>query len=79
MIFGCLTPSPQIRFLADPAAKFSQALDVAFDASAVLGNVRSKRYAITVEDGKVKEVNVEPDNIGHTGMFYSVEGTTSLG
>jgi 2-Cys peroxiredoxin 5 len=55
--------------LGDPAAKFSEALDVAFDASAILGNVRSKRYAMLIEDGKVKEAFVEPDNTGLTGTF----------
>merc|ERR1711964_762907 len=29
-----------------------------------LGTNRSERYAIVVEDGKVKSINVEPDNIG---------------
>jgi len=56
--------STGIRFLGDPAAKFSEALDVAFDATGVLGNVRSKRYALLIENGKVKEAFVEPDNTG---------------
>jgi peroxiredoxin 5 len=42
---------------------------VAFDATAILGSVRSKRYALLIEDGKVKEAFVEPDNIGLTGML----------
>jgi len=32
------------------------------DLSAFFGNKRSKRYAIIVEDGKVKKAFVEPDN-----------------
>ncbi|KAL2024998.1 hypothetical protein VTK56DRAFT_3697 [Thermocarpiscus australiensis] len=53
-----------IRFLADPTGKFTKALDMAFDGSAIFGGERSKRYAIVVEQGKVKSVAVEPDNTG---------------
>jgi len=53
-----------IRFLGDPTAKFTQALDLTFDGSAIFGGDRSKRYALVVEDGKVKSVHVEPDNTG---------------
>ncbi|THZ81414.1 peroxiredoxin [Aureobasidium pullulans] len=58
-----------IRFLADPDCSFTKALDLDFDATPVLGNHRSKRYALVIEDGKVKEAHVEPDN---TGMSVSV-------
>jgi len=54
----------QIRFLADPTGAFTKELDMAFDATPLLGNQRSKRYAIVVDHGKVKSVHVEPDNIG---------------
>jgi peroxiredoxin len=47
--------------------KFAEAMDLAFDATAIFGNRRSKRYALLVEDGKVKEVFVEPDNTGVNG------------
>lgn len=60
-----------IRFLADPAGKFTEAWDVGFDASAILGNVRSKRYAVTVENGKVVKASVEPDNTGVSSEFPS--------
>ncbi|KAK3942077.1 Redoxin [Diplogelasinospora grovesii] len=53
-----------IRFLADPTAAFTKALDLTFDGSALFGGDRSKRYAIIVENGKVKSVHVEPDNTG---------------
>lgn len=56
--------SSGIRFLGDPAGEFSRAWDVEFDASALMGNKRSKRYAIDVVDGKVTKVDIEPDNIG---------------
>ncbi|KAL2129479.1 hypothetical protein VTI74DRAFT_7688 [Chaetomium olivicolor] len=53
-----------IRFFADPTGKFTSMLDMAFDGSAIFGGDRSKRYAIIVEQGKVKSVAVEPDNTG---------------
>ncbi|KAL8633305.1 hypothetical protein Q9189_001026 [Teloschistes chrysophthalmus] len=53
-----------IRFLGDPDAKFTEALDLSFESAAIFGNNRSKRYALVVEDGKVKEAYVEPDNTG---------------
>jgi 2-Cys peroxiredoxin 5 len=59
-----LINSHQLRYLADPDAKFTKALEVDFDASAILGNFRSKRYALTTEDGKITKVAIEPDNIG---------------
>ncbi|KAJ5898842.1 Redoxin [Penicillium taxi] len=53
-----------IRFLGDPTGEFTEALDLGFDSVAIFGNRRSKRYALLVEDGKVKEAFVEPDNTG---------------
>lgn len=53
-----------IRFLADPTAEFTRALDLAFDGGAVFGGARSKRYALVIVDGKVRQVHVEPDNTG---------------
>ncbi|KAI1101308.1 Redoxin-domain-containing protein [Jackrogersella minutella] len=53
-----------IRFLADPAGDFTKALDLGFDAPAIFGGTRGKRYALVIKDGKVKSVHVEPDNTG---------------
>jgi len=58
------TGSSGIRFLGDPTARYTEALDLAFDGSAIFGGPRSKRYALEVEDGKVKAIHVEPDNTG---------------
>jgi hypothetical protein len=58
----------QIRFLGDPTAKFTKALDLAFDGTAIFGGPRSKRYALEIEDGKVKALHVEPDNTGLNGI-----------
>lgn len=44
----------QVRFIADATGEFTNALDLSFDATKVFGNHRSKRYALVVEDGKVK-------------------------
>ncbi|KAG9231034.1 Redoxin-domain-containing protein [Amylocarpus encephaloides] len=58
------TGSSGIRFLGDPTAKFTEALDLTFDGTAIFGGPRSKRYALQVKDGKVVSVHVEPDNTG---------------
>lgn len=59
-----------IRFLADPHAAFTNALDLSFDGTAIFGQPRSKRYALVIEDGEVKEAHVEPDNTGVNGKSY---------
>ncbi|KAL9026110.1 MAG: hypothetical protein Q9196_005176 [Gyalolechia fulgens] len=59
-----------IRFLGDPDAKFTEALDLSFESASIFGNNRSKRYALVVEDGKVKEAHVEPDNTGVDGRDF---------
>lgn len=51
-----------VTILADPAGAFSKELDVLFDAKKFFGNDRCKRYALLVENGKVSEAFVEPDN-----------------
>ncbi|KAK3985639.1 thioredoxin-like protein [Cladorrhinum sp. PSN332] len=53
-----------IRFLADPEGKFTKAMDMGFVNEPIFGGLRSKRYSIIVENGKVKSINVEPDNTG---------------
>ena len=59
--------SSGIRFLVDPSGAFTRAMDMEFDAVSNFGNNRSKRYAVTVDNGKVKDINVEPDNTGVSG------------
>lgn len=60
----------QIRFLGDPSGAFTRALDLGFDGSAIFGGMRGKRYALLIEDGKVKSAHVEPDNTGTNGEFF---------
>jgi glutaredoxin/glutathione-dependent peroxiredoxin len=49
----------KIEFLADGNADFAKALDLALDGSGIGLGTRSKRYAMLVEDGVVKNLNVE--------------------
>jgi peroxiredoxin len=49
----------RIAFLADGAADFARAAGLDFDASAGGLGVRSKRYAMLVDDGVVKRLNIE--------------------
>lgn len=62
----------KVRFLADPAGTFTDALELGFDSATIFGNQRSKRYALVVEDGKVKEAHVEPDNTGVNGLSLCI-------
>ncbi|KAL5120972.1 hypothetical protein ACEQ8H_001160 [Pleosporales sp. CAS-2024a] len=56
--------SSRIRFLADPSLEFTRALNLSFDGASIFGGDRSKRYALVIENGQVKEAHVEPDNTG---------------
>lgn len=49
--------------LADPKGDFTNAVDLGVDLQ-ILGGKRSKRYSMIVDNGTVKELNVEPDNTG---------------
>jgi peroxiredoxin len=53
-------PIEQLLTLSSPR-------DLAFDGTAIFGGPRSKRYALEIEDGKVKAIHVEPDNTGLNG------------
>jgi len=50
----------KVDFLADGNGEFAKAIDMAFDGSGNgLGAIRSKRYSMLVEDGVVKQLNIE--------------------
>jgi peroxiredoxin len=53
----------KVRMIADTNAEFVKALGLDFHAAA-LGGVRSKRFSAVVEDKKITQLNVEPDNTG---------------
>ncbi len=49
----------KVEFLSDGNADFAKAIGLSFDGSGAGLGVRSKRYAMLVEDGIVKVLNVE--------------------
>ncbi len=50
----------KVRMLADGNGEFTKAVGLTLDASGFGMGTRSQRYAMIVQDGKVKEVFVEP-------------------
>ncbi|RVD89314.1 uncharacterized protein DFL_000327 [Arthrobotrys flagrans] len=54
-----------IRFLADGTGDFAKKMGMTFEKSVgIFGNLRNKRYAVVVENGKVSKVFEEGDNTG---------------
>ncbi len=53
------TAAEGIDFIADGNGEFAKALDLSFDGSAGGLGTRSRRYAMLVDDGTVKVLNVE--------------------
>ena len=49
----------KIEFLSDGNGDFAKALDMTLDGSGFGLGTRSKRYAMLVDDGVVKKLNVE--------------------
>ena len=49
----------KIDFLADGSADFAKGVDMVLDATAGGLGIRSKRYSMLVDDGVVKQLNVE--------------------
>lgn len=62
----------KIRFFADGSAVFTRAIGLDFDLTAAGMGVRSKRYSMLVEDGKITQLNVEP------GPGADVSGAATL-
>jgi glutaredoxin/glutathione-dependent peroxiredoxin len=53
------TGADKIDFLADGNGEFAKAIDLTFDGSGNGLGTRSKRYAMLVDDGVVKALNIE--------------------
>jgi glutaredoxin/glutathione-dependent peroxiredoxin len=53
------TLGDKLEFLADGNGEFAKAVDLAFDGAGNGLGTRSKRYAMLVEDGVVKKLNIE--------------------
>jgi peroxiredoxin len=53
------TGAENVEFLADGNGEFAKAIDLTLDASGNGLGVRSKRYAMLVENGVVKKLSVE--------------------
>lgn len=49
----------KIDFLADGSAEFAKGVDMVLDATAGGLGIRSKRYSMLVDDGVVKQINIE--------------------
>mmetsp|Transcript_66274 Transcript_66274/g.123733 ORF Transcript_66274/g.123733 Transcript_66274/m.123733 type:complete len:204 (+) Transcript_66274:86-697(+) len=52
----------KVQMLADTKCELTKALDMELDATAKLGNVRSQRYAMIIDDGVVKKVYKDDDS-----------------
>merc|ERR1712142_1436899 len=56
----------KVLMLADTKADFARATGLEVDLKDVLGSVRCKRFAMIIEDGVVKDLQIEPDGTGMT-------------
>jgi peroxiredoxin len=67
-------PDNHVEFLADGNADFAKGIDLVFDGSANGMGLRSKRYAMLVEDGVVKKLEVEeaPGKVEVSGGHHLV-------
>ena len=63
----------KVRMMADGSAAFSQALGLTLDLTARGMGVRSNRYSMLVDDGVVKQLNVEAP-----GKFEVSDAATML-
>src|SRR3954465_9734682 len=63
-----------VRMMADGSADFTKALGLVFDLTSKGMGIRSQRYSMLVEDGVVKQLNVE-----QPGKFEVSNAETLLG
>ena len=65
--------SPDVVMLGDGSAEFTEAVGLTVDRISAGMGIRSQRYSMLVEDGIVKELNVEP-----SGEYGISRGETML-
>jgi glutaredoxin/glutathione-dependent peroxiredoxin len=65
------TGAEKVEFLADGSADFAKAIDLSLDLTGNGMGTRSKRYSMLVEDGVVKQLNVD-----EPGKFEVSSGET---
>jgi 2-Cys peroxiredoxin 5 len=62
----------KVHMLADPAGEFVKAMDLTINVG-FLGGLRSTRFAMVIEDGKVKSLEVEKDpTVGTCSLAGSI-------
>jgi len=52
----------KVRMLADTKCELTKALDMELDATGKLGSVRSQRYAMLIDDGKITKLGMDDDS-----------------
>ena len=62
----------KVRMMADTNAEFTTALGMASEKKA-LGGIRSDRYALLIEDGKITQMAFEPKGIDKTSAESMLE------
>lgn len=62
---------------ADTTGVVVKRLGLAIDLTAKLGSVRSKRWSMVVEDGKITQLNLEPES-APTGMTCSLAAALKI-
>jgi peroxiredoxin len=66
----------KIEFLADGNGEFAKAIDMTFDGSGNGLGTRSRRYAMVIDDGVVKTLNIEeaPGKVDVSGAENLLKG-----
>lgn len=67
----------KVRMLSDLNGELVKRLGVAIDLTSKLGSVRSKRFSLLVEDGRVTQANIEPE-AAPTGLTCSLAGAIKI-
>lgn len=75
-----LNAKDKVLFLADPKAEFAKQIGMEFDMSGAGFGMRSHRYSLIVDDGKVKFLNKEdaPTELTVSGAETAIEQLKSL-